>query len=157
MEEFFTSPWTIGIGTTVIAGVILYFVFGIGRQKNQKNEENNRVQVHADIARSRNYTLLEILNTGTENIINLQCTIRWNQKEGPQERRLYGFFGEGENPITMTAREIRTLRTGERIYADSIPLYSVDGRINVSINGEGATSHSPLEYSTVVENEAREN
>jgi len=31
--EFFTNPWVIGIGTGVIVGLILYFVFGIGKSK----------------------------------------------------------------------------------------------------------------------------
>jgi len=31
--ELFTNPWVIGIGTAVIAGLILRFVFGVGKSK----------------------------------------------------------------------------------------------------------------------------
>jgi len=46
--EFFTNPWVIGIGTAVIAGLVLYFGFGIGRPKPKHDqistftEEKNR-------------------------------------------------------------------------------------------------------------------
>jgi hypothetical protein len=36
--EFFTNPWVIGIGTPIIAGLILYFVFGIGKPKTKHNQ-----------------------------------------------------------------------------------------------------------------------
>lgn len=46
--EFFANPWVIGIGTAVIAGLILYFGFGIGKSKPKHDqiatvtEEKNR-------------------------------------------------------------------------------------------------------------------
>ena len=46
--EFFTNPWVIGIGTAVIAGLVLYFGFGIGKSKPKHDqiatvtEERNR-------------------------------------------------------------------------------------------------------------------
>ncbi|MBI2853170.1 MAG: hypothetical protein HYX84_08775 [Chloroflexi bacterium] len=42
--EFFTNPWVIGIGSTVIAsviaGLVLYHGFGIGKAKAQKQTSN---------------------------------------------------------------------------------------------------------------------
>jgi len=36
--EFFTNPWVIGIGTAIIAGLVLRFVFGIGKSKPKHDQ-----------------------------------------------------------------------------------------------------------------------
>jgi len=36
MGSLLTSPWIIGTSVTVIGGLILYFVFGVGREKNTR-------------------------------------------------------------------------------------------------------------------------
>ena len=36
--EFFTNPWVIGIGTAVIAGLVLYFIFGILKPKSKHGQ-----------------------------------------------------------------------------------------------------------------------
>jgi len=33
MENLLTNPWIIGIGTTIIAALLLYYIFGIGKEK----------------------------------------------------------------------------------------------------------------------------
>lgn len=156
MEMFLTNPWIVGIGSAVAAGLILYFVFGVGKSKDKDNEEEPKPEVHADIVRRRDSLQLEIINTGTEDIIHFRVVINWLQTEGSQSRTLNRFFYEHENPITMPSTEISTLRNTERVYATSIPLYSTNGRIKVHITGEGANTHEDLEYSTTVENEVRE-
>jgi len=42
--EIFTNPWLVGIGTTIIAGLVLYFVFGIGKT-NPKHEKTKTTMV----------------------------------------------------------------------------------------------------------------
>ncbi len=39
MDNLFSNPWVIGIGVTVIGGVILYLI-GIGRSSNKTNSGN---------------------------------------------------------------------------------------------------------------------
>ncbi len=34
--DIFTNTWVVGIGTAVLSGLILYFIFGIGRQRTKK-------------------------------------------------------------------------------------------------------------------------
>lgn len=38
MENLLTNPWIVGIGVTVIGGLILHYVFGIGRAKREKTQ-----------------------------------------------------------------------------------------------------------------------
>ena len=38
MIDFFYNPWTIGIGVTVVGGLILYYIFGIGKTKRNSND-----------------------------------------------------------------------------------------------------------------------
>jgi len=33
MSDFFLNPWVSGIGVTLISGLILYYIFGIGKSK----------------------------------------------------------------------------------------------------------------------------
>jgi hypothetical protein len=42
--EFFTNPWLIGIGTAVIAGLILHFGFGIGKPKPKDSQIATTIQ-----------------------------------------------------------------------------------------------------------------
>lgn len=40
--EFFTNPWVIAIGTGLIVGLILYFVFGIGKPKSRRRQQTTQ-------------------------------------------------------------------------------------------------------------------
>jgi hypothetical protein len=42
--EFLANPWVIGIGTALIAGLILYFVFGIGKPKSKHGQITTAIQ-----------------------------------------------------------------------------------------------------------------
>jgi hypothetical protein len=47
--NFLNDPWIVGIGVTVIAGLILYYVFGIGKpikDDNQKGGRGGDAKVH---------------------------------------------------------------------------------------------------------------
>jgi len=44
MNNILTNPWIVGIGTAVIAGLILYRVFGIGRA-NRQTIKNKKVGI----------------------------------------------------------------------------------------------------------------
>ncbi|MFA6177499.1 MAG: hypothetical protein WC694_01230 [Candidatus Paceibacterota bacterium] len=35
MVNFLNNPWTIGVGVTVLGGLILYYLFGIGKPKKE--------------------------------------------------------------------------------------------------------------------------
>lgn len=41
MENLFGNPWVVGIGVTVIGGLILYFFFGVGKKKNSANTDKS--------------------------------------------------------------------------------------------------------------------
>lgn len=38
MMDIINNPWIIGIGVTVIGGLILYYLFGIGKPKNETRD-----------------------------------------------------------------------------------------------------------------------
>jgi len=38
MNNLLTSAWIVGIGVTVLSGLILYYVFGIGKKQQQNNK-----------------------------------------------------------------------------------------------------------------------
>jgi len=62
--EALTNPWVIGIGTTIIAGLILYYGFGIGKAKPRKQTSNHQehpmpVSSHPVEERSRSNLLPE--------------------------------------------------------------------------------------------------
>lgn len=51
MDNLLNNPWVIGIGVTVIGGLILYFFFGIGKdkQKNKTNKSSPFISAGGDI------------------------------------------------------------------------------------------------------------
>lgn len=141
--------------------ILAIFVVGISayvfvRQKTNRLNEGPTARVHVESILQNHYRLLEIANTGTEDIVNFLVKINWQQKDGSQERIISRFYGPNDNPIKATARGTKILGHGERIYGDSIPLYSVDGNIKVLISGVGAVTGKKFEYSRMVENEANQ-
>lgn len=40
MSNFLYNPWVIGIGVTVVGGLVLYYVFGVGRTRKVINRNN---------------------------------------------------------------------------------------------------------------------
>jgi len=36
LSSFFANAWVIGIGVTIIGGLILYYIFGVGKSKDKK-------------------------------------------------------------------------------------------------------------------------
>src|SRR5579872_2436628 len=46
MESFFAIPLFIGTGATVMGGLILYYGFGIGKDKTYTKERENTVPIH---------------------------------------------------------------------------------------------------------------
>jgi hypothetical protein len=46
--DLVSNPWFIGIGASVIAGLLLYFVFGIGKTKHKPEHAKSDIVTHSD-------------------------------------------------------------------------------------------------------------
>lgn len=73
LNKIFINEWVIGIGTAVVAGLILFFFFGIGRQRKRKvipyvqiskvlffNKDNQWIRFHYSIANLGNDIAREV-------------------------------------------------------------------------------------------------
>ncbi len=77
--EIFTNPWVIAVGTAVIAGLILYFVFGIGKPKRK-----HKLDKPVTITQHNAQTALPSVSVGNANSnITIQQNIQQNTQAVP--------------------------------------------------------------------------
>lgn len=125
------------------------------RIKKVSKTDFSEPKIYLDITKRVDRYLLEIVNIGEEDVVGFKGKMKWNQKIGIQERDLYSFIGENDDPIMTHPKNIGVLKKGERVYALNVPLHSVDGNISVTITGIGSKSNKPLHYVVSVKNEKR--
>lgn len=73
--KLFSNPWVIGIGVAVIAGLILSFVFGIGKVKRKHRPDNDAMTIDKKIQQNNSQTAQPSLSIGNG---NSNVTIRQN-------------------------------------------------------------------------------
>lgn len=86
------------------------------------------------------YNLLEVYNSGNEDLEKFEIKISWEQPEGKQDRILTQFNEITDNLVMSHARLLNVLKIGERVYAINIPGISVDKKIKVSVVCVGVNS-----------------
>lgn len=109
-------------------------------------------KVHISPLRKRNRLYAEIYNTGDEDISSLVIAICWKQNGILEKRELNHFFNENEDPILESGHYCAFIRKGEKKIADSLPMYSDDGKIKFTINGLGVKSNKKFSANFFVDN-----
>lgn len=84
--------------------------------------------------------LLELYNSGNEDVENFVVEVFWKQPEGEQSRILEKFIEENEDPVMTRPHKLNILRKGERKFAVNIPSISTDKKIGVSVSCVGISS-----------------
>jgi len=84
--------------------------------------------------------LLELYNSGNEDVDNFIVEVFWKQSEGDQSRVLEKFIGENDDPVMTYPHKLNVLKRGERKFAVNIPSISLDKKIRVSVSCVGISS-----------------
>jgi len=154
MKEFLLKnyQWIIPliIGGVLVPFIIFYF------QKRAKNKMVYKPDIFVTEVWNQHFFNIEFINTGTEDIIDFQGIIYWQQEGKKEVRRLCAFINENENQLFASPRNCRILRKGEKKIAVNIPHYSDDGKIEVVIKGVGAYSREKIDKKFIVENKVKE-
>jgi len=91
------------------------------------------------------YFLLEICNSGSEDVDNFIVKVFWRQPEGDKSRILEKYIGENDNPVMAYPYKLNILRKGERKFAVNIPSISLDKKIRVSVSCTGVSSNKKFD------------
>jgi hypothetical protein len=111
--EFFSNLWVIGIGVAVIAGLILYFVFGIGKPKRNHPSDNPKVNIQQNIQSNAQVTQPSVIvGSGNSNLV-----IQQNIQQNPHE--ISPTTSSETSKSNISPREIFK-------YLDSIPPFQRD-------------------------------
>ena len=90
------------------------------------------------------YFVIEIYNSGDEDLENFKVIANWKQPEGAQERMLSRFNDITDYLVTAHARSLNILNQGTRIYARDVPRITNDKRVKVTISCKGLRSGKSL-------------
>jgi len=116
------------------------------------DEKENDSSISVYPSDKRGHFLLEIYNSGDEDLDDFYIEISWKQPEGDKTRILEEFINDFEDPAMDYPHKLNVLKKGERKFAINIPIISVDKKINVSISCSGISSrkkiHKNFEFKT---------
>jgi hypothetical protein len=73
--------------------------------------------VRAYTSNKDGYFVLEIYNSGDDDLEDFKVAAYWNQPEGPQERILTDFNEENDYLVTAHPKKLNMLKTGTRVYS----------------------------------------
>jgi hypothetical protein len=138
----------------IIAGIFVPFIIHYLQKRNAGNISKNP-EVYVTENRDRHFFNIEILNTGSEDITNLQGKIFWKQEGKEQRRELNSFIKEQEDQLFASPRGYKILRKDEKIIAVNIPHSSDDGLIKVFISGIGSASKKELKRESIIRNDVK--
>lgn len=102
-----------------------------------------RISVYTSDRRDR--FLIELYNSGGEDVDNIVAEIFWKQSEGAQSRVLEKFISENEDPVLVYPHKLNVLKKEERQFAVHIPSISLDKKIRVSVSCTGISSGKTFE------------
>jgi len=108
--------------------------------------EGPQPDVRAYTATKDGYPVLEIYNSGDEDLENFKVTANWSQPlpEGKQERVLEKFNIETDYLVMALPRSLNSLKKQERVYSH-IPSTSIDKKIRIIISCKGIRSGNEIE------------
>lgn len=95
--------------------------------------------VRAYTSNKDSYFVLEVYNSGDDDLEDFVITIHSNQPDGIQERILNDFNEENDNLVMAHAKVLNMLKVGTRVYSH-IPSISTDGLLKVKITCKGMKS-----------------
>ncbi len=95
--------------------------------------------VRAYTSNKDSYFVLEVYNSGDDDLEDFVVTAYWNQPEGPQERVLTDFNEENDYLVMAHPKKLNMLKIGTRVYSH-IPSISTDGKIIIRITCKGMKS-----------------
>lgn len=98
------------------------------------------LDVYFKRASKRIYSLGEIYNSGCEDIIDLEVTIKYVDKSGKDQVKKALFIDENEDPLWAHPKTCNILRQGERKFIPDFPRLESE----IIISGKGAKSGDPL-------------
>lgn len=82
--DFLTNPWIVGSGVTVIGGLILYHVFGVGKTKNNKkvgHKKSPHVSAKGNISAGRDIIVGKQTTKTKKKELNKQLTLDFAEKK----------------------------------------------------------------------------
>lgn len=113
-------------------------------------EEENKDQLWSDINISvyrinfKGYDVLEIYNSGKEDVENFKLELYWNQPEGKQHRSQEQYFQEDDDPMRASHSSLNLLKRGERKYAANVPNVNSVKELKTIVTGNGVQSGKPF-------------
>src|SRR3989338_735201 len=99
----------------------------------------------------RQMFLLEIYNSGREDIEGLQVKVLWEQPEKKYFRILESFIGESDDPLFAGPHKVNVLKAGETKFIMNVPATSVDKKLKIVVTGKGVTSNKILNQDFEIE------
>lgn len=102
---------------------------------------NINLSLHRIILKS--YPVLEIYNSGKEDVENFNLELFWEQKEGPQHRVQSDYLQEGDDPMWAHSSTVNLLKRGERKYANNVPNPDVVSRMKAIVSCNSVQSGKP--------------
>lgn len=100
--------------------------------------------VKAYTAKGGMYPVLEVYNSGEDDLENFEVTIYWNQTEGPQEKILTEYFSDTSDIAMGYPHTLNMLKIGAREFSQ-IPGAISDGKLKVIIRCKGMRSGLSIE------------
>lgn len=91
----------------------------------------------------KGYPVLEIYNSGKEDIENFKLELIWEQEEGHQNRIQNDYLHEGDDPMWAISSTVNLLKKGERKYANNVPTPGVINKMKAIIECNGVQSGRP--------------
>lgn len=106
---------------------------------------NPQADVKVYSAIKDDYFVLEIYNSGDEDLEDFRITVSWEQSEGTQERVLSQFNEISDYLVKSSPKSLNMLRVGEKVLAINIPSHSSDKKIKVTVACKGMKSDKVIE------------
>ena len=149
ITQFFTKnyQWVISL---VIGGILIPFVRSFLQRRHKY-----KTDIYVTEAWDRHFFNIEIFNSGTEDILELQSDIYWKQDGKEEKGELIAYISENEDQLWVTPHNCKVLRQGEKKIAVNIPRYSDNGKIKVIVKGVGTKSRKKINKEFFINNKIK--
>ncbi len=101
--------------------------------------------VRAYAAEKDGYFVIEIYNSGDEDLEDFRVVANWIQPEGAQERVLEKFNDVMDYLVMAHPRSLNMLKQGTRVYANGVPSISADKKLKITVHCNGMRSGKQIE------------